>query len=226
VVVVRNSRFWHNTGSSGGAIWADRVDVVGSDFWDNQASNGNFGGAIAAINARVRDSSFRGNQAPQGGAIISGNLNVANSTFVGNEATAYGGAIRAESLMHLDGVTMFGNTAPVAAHIDATVRGSTIRRSVLTGAIGPSCRGGVAIRRFQSYASESGCGSGTGNLTGPGPLFGPLTRAANRTWIYNPRPDAIILDAVTDCTGLVRDQRGVSRPQGEACDMGATERLG
>jgi len=84
---------------------------------------------------------------------------------------------------------------------------------------------------------------GSCNLTDPtdlpntDPLLGPLQNHGGPTWTHAPLPGSPALDAipVADCTydddgdpgtpevPLATDQRGVARPQGAGCDIGAFE---
>ena len=80
-------------------------------------------------------------------------------------------------------------------------------------------------------------GDGTCNLTAAGdisavdPLLGPLADNGGPTETHELLPGSPAIDAiaVADCVDLdgepvVTDQRGVARPQGVACDIGAFER--
>jgi predicted outer membrane repeat protein len=224
-VTVRRSTFVDNEAKGfGGAVDGDRIDVTGSDFAQNRTIAGNFGGALSANDVRVRSSSFRANHAGQGGAIAGRSIDVAASTFVGNIADADGGAIFAEAIS-LDAVTMSRNRADDGAHLFGNAGSLTIRRSVLVGAQGgQSCDSWGSGTRSGSYVSDHSCPTGVGNRGGPGPLFQPLREAANHTWILEPRPGTVIVDALRDCGPLTLDQRGLRRPQGPRCDMGAVER--
>ena len=70
----------------------------------------------------------------------------------------------------------------------------------------------------------------TGDLSNTDPLLGPLQDNGGPTFTHtllpgSPAIDAIPLEACTDKDGnpITTDQRGVLRPQGAACDLGAFE---
>jgi hypothetical protein len=53
------------------------------------------------------------------------------------------------------------------------------------------------------------------------PLLGPLADNGGPTWTHLPQAGSPAIDGGGTCTGV--DQRGVTRPQGIACDIGAVE---
>ncbi|HET6446577.1 MAG TPA: choice-of-anchor Q domain-containing protein [candidate division Zixibacteria bacterium] len=70
-------------------------------------------------------------------------------------------------------------------------------------------------------------GGGPSNITGD-PLLGPLQNNGGDTWTQALSYDSPALDwiphSTNGCgTSIVEDQRGVSRPQGASCDVGAYE---
>ena len=71
----------------------------------------------------------------------------------------------------------------------------------------------------------------TGDITNRNPLLGPLANNGGPAQTHLPQAGSLVPNRVptTDCTDLDRntfttDQRGVKRPQGTACDIGAVER--
>jgi hypothetical protein len=80
-----------------------------------------------------------------------------------------------------------------------------------------------------NITSDSSCAlGGTGDQQGTDALLGPLADNGGPTPTHRPAAGSPAVDAIpvgtTDlCTGTLRDQRGVSRPQGSACDTGAVE---
>ena len=70
----------------------------------------------------------------------------------------------------------------------------------------------------------SGCtitGDLTGNITGQDPLLGPLQNNGGPTETHALLPDSPAIDAGADTACPAADQRGVARPLGSACDIGA-----
>jgi hypothetical protein len=66
------------------------------------------------------------------------------------------------------------------------------------------------------------------DLPSTDPLLGPLADNGGPTQSHLPGPTSPAIDAVPSgttglCPGLGTDQRGVARPAGAACDIGAVE---
>ncbi len=185
---------------------------------------GNMDGAIASGgNVVVADSTFSGNASPTlgGGILISaGSATVVNSTFVGNTAR-YGGAV-----------------------CSASASPSTLRNNVFV-ANGASQSGGAVEDAFGAVAADHnlywdnadangaqaspchGCASNTLPAYAD-PLLGPLADNGGPTRTHAPALDSAAIDRGDDvaCSaapvaGL--DQRGVVRPHGAHCDLGAVE---
>jgi len=83
---------------------------------------------------------------------------------------------------------------------------------------------------FKSPGSASIVGSGVGDIGGLDPLLGPLASNGGATATYLPLPSSPVVDVIftADCTdelgvAIITDQRGIRRPQGSACDIGAVE---
>ena len=70
---------------------------------------------------------------------------------------------------------------------------------------------------------SASCSAGAlGLLTGD-PLLGPLADNGGGTLTHVPLPGSPVLNAVGDASCPATDQRGVARPQGTRCDIGAVE---
>jgi hypothetical protein len=72
---------------------------------------------------------------------------------------------------------------------------------------------------------DGSCGlAATGDITGTDPLLGPLQDNGGYAETQALLEDSPAIDAIPLAHCAVdADQRGVSRPQGPACDMGAYE---
>jgi hypothetical protein len=74
-----------------------------------------------------------------------------------------------------------------------------------------------------NLTADRSCGiSGPGDLTATDPQLGPLQDNGGPTLTRAPSVSSPAIDAMFTCA-LV-DQRGITRPQGAACDVGAVER--
>lgn len=215
--------------SQGGAMRVESsVVLTRARFEDNQSSSG---GAIFVPDANgflgISGTVFRNNRttAGSGGAIHfnDGSGTIANTTIVGNTTVqSVGSAIFAR-----DVTSPFGTVA--LRHV--TVSGN--------GRFSLSQSNGMVLSLQNSIVADnqSNCnGSLTdmgGNLvrTGAGgscdgivpvstgdPLLGPLDDG-----VFPLQSGSPAIDAAPSCAGLATDQRGVARPQGAACDIGAFE---
>jgi hypothetical protein len=113
-----------------------------------------------------------------------------------------------------------------------------LKNSILaspTQGLGGDCFGiapGVLTSFGNNIASDASCPglTGGGDLTGTDPLLGPLADHGGPTHTHatlsgSPAIDAVPLAECAHVDGgpIATDQRGVARPQGAACDIGAYE---
>ncbi|HEX6953369.1 MAG TPA: choice-of-anchor Q domain-containing protein [Agromyces sp.] len=218
--LISESTFTGNSaGGEGGAIdlgISGGLVVAGSTFSGN--SSGVRGGAIDASGALGVDAStFSGNAAPAGGAIGNDSgeaLIIRNATFAANSATAG------------------------AATLHRPAGGGTVSGSIMTAApdqlncIAPVVDGGANIDSGSSCGFTAPAGAAWGSDVAA--LLGPLADNGGPTATLLPLPGSPALDAIdpgqlgcptaTPAVGdLATDQRGVIRPQGPKCDIGAVE---
>jgi hypothetical protein len=209
VMTISNSTFSGNrtTAGSGGGSAIDNgsvLTVTNSTFFNNTSGgSGTIGNGNGTVN--ITNSTFFSNSvAIQGGGIYAygGTVNVVNNTFSGNNATTAGGSIFNESAL----VTLY----------------NTI---VANSTSGGNCSGTITNGGY-NLDSGATCGFGTtsGSLSNTNPLLAPLGNYGGRTQTMgllsgSPAIDAVIGNANCPAT----DQRGVARPQGTWCDIGAFE---
>ena len=208
-VMIRHGNF---TGFGAG-IWTNgTLTLTNTTVSDNIASDpfgGNGGGILNQFGATLTltNSTVSGNTAisqsgvSQGGGIFSnGTLTIINSTFSGNTASNGGG------------IASFGTAQLV----------NTI--------IANSLSGGDCAVNFLTSLGHNVDTDNTCKLTDPNdlpdvdPLLGPLADNGGLTQTHALLAGSPAIDAVpvADCT-VTTDQRGVARPQGAACDIGAFE---
>jgi hypothetical protein len=114
-----------------------------------------------------------------------------------------------------------------------TSRDSVIGDNQDTGGEAPDCAGTLTTQGYTLLESAAGCtlaGDPTGNQVGVDPVLGPLRDNHGPTLTHallagNPAIDAGDPAGCVDSQGapFTRDQRGVPRPIGPACDLGAYE---
>lgn len=185
-------------GCSGTAVSASDATVTGSAIFLNSGYGVNASGDVA-----VTDSTIGYNSE---GAVAGSNAIVTDSTIVGNN----GGAT----------TTIRANTATLTANI-ITTNGCVI---------GSLSDGGY------NYATDSSCvNGGTGSKVVDGATLDLKTASGygGPSLVFPFSPGSIAIDAIPtsfcstikDPSGnvITTDQRGVSRPQGNGCDVGAYE---
>ena len=155
-------------------------------------------------------------------------ISIVASTVSGNSgigvATGYGGRMSiARSTIARNGGGGIGTSPPGASMSisDSIVADNTDGRGEALDCAGEAYPGSTtAIRSL--IGSTGGCSiTPDGNLIGVDPLLGPLADNGGLTPTHALLAGSPAIDAAGACTGT--DQRGVPRPQGEACDIGAFE---
>jgi len=183
----------------------------------------------------------------QGGAFVAlsdATVTIRNSTISGNSpstpsATAQGGAIfnNGGAVFLLSNVTVTNNSAKTGGGLFQTGAGSiTLQNSILAGntasTTGPDCNGAIASQGHNLVGATAGCtfAAGTGDLLGVPANLGPLANNGGPTQTHALNAGSAAIDAGdpsapgsggTACEAT--DQRGVTRPQGLRCDIGAFE---
>ena len=200
----------------------------------------NFGGTVA-----VEDVAFLRNSASYGGAIENSNggtLTVQGSTFSGNTALAGGAISNYASTLTVTNSTFVGNSAVVGGALynltfaNIRVTNSTFSANTAS-ADGPALRNdGLAILVENSLFADNGCATritdGGGNLDWPdsgcpGVNGDPRLRALADNG--GPTPTMALgagsaaIDAALPAICPTADQRGIVRPFGAGCDIGAYE---
>jgi predicted outer membrane repeat protein len=209
---IENSTFENNQALSGGAIsleFPSSGAIRGNLFLGNTASLN--GGAIFifydAPNLIIENNTFIANQANQGGAVNSNGAIFRNNTFSGNLGLQAGGNAGASLyLLAPLHVTLYNN-------ILANNMGGG--ECYLTGS-------GVVSKVVGENLIEDGSPMCDPTLIGD-PLLGPLADNGGPTLSMALLPGSPAIDTGDDATCTSADQRGVLRPQGAHCDLGAFE---
>lgn len=223
----------------GGGIEADTADValVRSEVVGNQAP---IGGGVAAIRVELVDSTVSGNVAGSvGGGIWADQVaTLLGSTVHGNDAgTSGGGVVVVNGAAELVFATVTANGAPVGANVELQAGSDELvsfGSVVAQAAGGPDCTvdAGATITSQGGNADGDGtCGFGAGVDDRPAvgdPGLDVLRDNGGRTATRLPLAAGPLVDAV-DCAAaplvVMGDQRGIARPQGPRCDIGAAELL-
>ncbi len=200
----------------------------------------------------VTASTISGNTVGSGVVNLNGNMIIENSTVSGNTGStgAGGGGIfnasfGAHATLSLISSTVaanladapdgFGGRGNALGEYGGSPGSITVKNSILDGVAGYglTCYTAPLNSLGHSVASDDSCGlSGDGDLNNTDPMLGPLADNGGQTMTHalldaSPAIDGVPVLDCTDAAGvaLVVDQRGVGRPQGPACDIGAFEKL-
>ena len=226
-LTVNNSRFFDNSGESGGAIATlvgnRNLVINNSSFEKNRGSA--YGGAVHVLSgpATIMNSSFIDNSAGAIGGAIYFDANAAatisNSTFGGGRALS-GGAVAAHNpkttLTHVTMVDNFASKGHDVFVSDRRVVDFSIYNSVLSGqAYDEACHGRVNGNRGNLIADGSCAPSISGD-----PMLNEMTGSPA---YYSLRDFSPALEAADPHYCLEADQLGTPRPQGAGCDIGAIE---
>ena len=242
-LALKNGRNY--SGSNGGAIYSDgNLTVINSTFINN-ASTGVGGAIYSNSTLDITGSTFVNNNALAGGAIYAGGglfvnpettRTIVNNTFVSNQADGTNG-LGGGVYIHGSEDYVPGQNVPVLANNTFSGNGASSGGALyawgglwLTNNIfANSTSGGDCVINFMG-----GMGSASHNLIEDGgacapgpfiigdPLLGPLSDNGGPTQTMALLPGSPALDAGT-LTCYPTDQRGVTRPQGAACEIGAYE---
>jgi len=202
--------------------------------WRGCLSQRKRGGSIA-------NSTISGNSAARGGGIFrdgrsffnAETLRLTDSTVVNNIASRSGGGIHSRlSLTTLAHTIVSGNSAPTGREVyrDPAVE---FHYNYDTG-VYDGFTGDVAVNDFNLFGQGGNAGA-DGLPLGLGAtdvvpmqrlasILGPLAANGGPTMTHALVADSPALDVVPTSDCAATDQRGVARPQGLACDIGAFER--
>ena len=228
-------------GTDGGGINNEgTVTITGSTISGNIASD--TGGAIRnndGANLTLARSTVSGNISSgfAGGIYNVGALTLTNSTIGGNAAGADGGGIRNDSgTLTLRNTTVANNTTAGngGGGIDNAAGTVTLINSIVGGNNPPGrdCSG-TFTSAGHNLDSDGSCGlAGPGDISGGDPRLGPLQDNGGPTLTHALGPGSPATNTGNPGTPgsggnacEASDQRGIPRPQGTACDIGAYERV-
>jgi hypothetical protein len=223
-------------GRAGGVGVGDNATISDTTIAGN-SSTGGPGGLGVNDDLDLRTSTISGNVAAQGGGLFSSGLaTIENTTISGNTATeGKGSAIyrfTSTQAMTLTQVTITRNHASDAHSAIEAEAGVPDETIVLRGSIvhNPGLDCGPEVGKFLTdwnVFGDATCAPG-GIVTNvmANPRLRDLADNGGRTRTHALRAQSPAIDHVgAGCPPPATDQRGVSRPQGTACDAGAYERI-
>lgn len=201
-----------------------RVRITGGNEGDAGGGiriEGELGGAATL---RADSITVDGNTSPSGAGISlhsKGILEITNSTVTGN--TGHG--IRAAGTATIAYTTIASNAGRAIVQSTGPV---TVWASILAGNNGNECAGALTSAGYNIVDDTSCAFTSTGDQQSTDPLLGALADNGGPTLTRKPGAGSPAINAVPNAavgcgTTVTVDQRGVARPSGGSCDVGAVE---
>lgn len=220
-LIVNNSIFRGNVAyRSGGAIHnGSHLSVTDGEFDDNQAPMG--GGILNGYLMDISNVTLHDNHAITGSAIWAGyyTTNMTNTTLYSNTSTQFGG-IASNGFMNAVNVTMIDNNFG-----DVGILGTSTARFI--NSIISTCNNtssNAIVDGGHNIDAGNTCGfTATTSLTNTNPLLGSLGFYGGHVPTLPLLPGSPAIDGGDDSACPDTDARGVHRPYGAHCDIGAFE---
>ncbi len=232
----------YDSAAAGGSLTLNHLTVSNGRVTSSVCNSRQAGGGICilAANLNLSSSTLSGNSASLGGAITSfGSVTLTNSTLSGNSAF-FGGGIyiyAGAGSVTLTNSTLSGNSAAIkGGGLYSRSGGVTLINTTLSDNSAPNNKGGGiysnnAITTSNSIVAGNTGGdiqgsvasSSSGNIIGVDPKLDALADNGGPTWTMLPQSGSPVIDAIACTNAPATDQRGVPRPQGVQCDIGAVE---
>jgi uncharacterized repeat protein (TIGR01451 family)/CSLREA domain-containing protein len=243
--VVRDS----TADDEGGGIYIEnKTTLTNSTITGNTVQLGNGGGIAVEDELHLNGSTITGNHAVAdvefntftglGGGIYNDDTAfIINSTITANTADTAGGGVWSEET-HFTNVTLSGNTAPAPQagfsgganeFVNDTSSGG-FQNSIVSNPQGggDNCDSSGGLPASQGNNIEDDAGQSCqftdpNDQSGVDPKLGPLADNGGPTQTMALQSGSPAIDRGATVPSVTTDQRGVSRPQGPAYDIGAFE---
>jgi hypothetical protein len=230
-VTISGTAILSNTAQTvaGGLNNLGNLIVIASSIRYNTAGNG--GGLNNTGAAQLTNSTVGNNRttADGGGLVNNGTLTLTNVTISGNQTSLGVGAgiNNLGGVVQLTNASIVSNTSPASGGGLKLGGGMVILTNTLLAYNEPdNCGTGLGNATSNGYnlSSDATCDiASTGDLTDTNPMLGPLQNNGGSTWTHALLFTSPAIDRGTDDGCPATDQRGVARPHGAACDIGAYE---
>lgn len=235
-VYITNTQFLTNTSTTndGAAIRAVSGNVFLSGV--NVSSNHSLGtGGIAVLSpssiVNIDHSLFYSNTTSPtggtGGAMYSvGPTSITNSTIYSNTAYLVGGIFAGNSLT-LTNVTVLNNRANYSLGTGNFQQGgitpTVMVNTIIAGGSPKNCAGNLNSLGYNLSSDASCTLNATGDFTNTNPLLGPFQDNGGSTYTLMPTVSSPATNGGSNAYCPADDQRGITRPIGGTCDIGASE---
>ncbi|MCW2968098.1 MAG: polymorphic outer membrane protein [Solirubrobacteraceae bacterium] len=236
---------------AGGDLTLRRVDVRGNTAEQGGGAiatpgiEGLTNWAVTLVDSTVSGNQVTGGagNGQGGGLAVTGDLTMTNSTVSGNTianpGTEEGGGVwvtngsAGTSTLTLDNSVIAGNTmatGPFGAGLYATsvttetVRNTIIAGNTVAGGAELDCSPFATPTTVNDIGGDSTClFSDAGSKQGVDPKLGAVADNGGPVDTQLPDPSSPAVDAGDPATCTAADARGIARPQGASCDIGAVE---
>ena len=228
-ITIRNGNFSEGSGVLVEGTFLLEESVIA----DNVAASG--GGVFSSGSTTINKSLIVNNSAiaNDGGGLFAaaGTLDVRNSTIANNSATGIGGGLvttagEANPEVSINNVTFAGNSATSGGGIYLWNGSLDVQNTIVANSPGGgNCNGVQPINSLgNNLSSDGSCNfTASGDLLNTDPLLDPLNSNGGPTQTMALQTGSPAIDGGNNATCESSDQRGLPRPQGAACDIGAFE---
>ena len=207
----------------GGAIYNDSILTIRNVEFYSNTSDGHVAGIMNHETVEIYDSVFHENASYGLGAFgtavhnnAGGSLRMTNVT-VGNNGAGF--AVSTSGPMTMTNVTIAANQAGLSNYGTIWSKNSIVADNVLDDCVGT----GTLISQGYNIELGNTCGFSHGSdMTNTNPVLLPLDNYGGETLAQALPGHSPAVDGGSGCPA--QDQRGVDRPQGSQCDIGAYER--
>jgi subtilisin-like proprotein convertase family protein len=234
VATVTADTIANNVAANGGGLYngtSGQLTMTDNSVHDNFARQFSGGGIDNRGQLLLATSSVYSNTSgTQGGSGLynAAQVKMFNSTLSYNRAlsvTNGGAVLNNGGLLLITNTTISTNYGPNIVQASGLV---TIANSVMGAPIdsGANCLGTLASLGYNLDSGTSCALSATGDISSTDPLLGPLADNGGATLTRQLQVGSRAIDAGHNASCPPSDQRGVGRPQGDRCDIGAYETIG
>jgi len=230
--VLTNLTFSGNSADYGAGMYNHNSDptLTNVTFGGNSAiAEGGGMNNYAGSDPTLTNVTFSGNTAPLGAGmtnILSSNPTLTNVTFNGNLATRGGGMENyADCNPTLKNVTFTDNSADRGGGMYNVSSSPTIRNTIFWGNTSQIDNYDTASSPVVSDSVVQGDYAGGTNIIITDPKLGILGHYGGLTQTVPLLVGSSAIDTGNDSFCPATDQRGVTRPQGSQCDIGAYEKV-
>jgi CSLREA domain-containing protein len=235
--IIQNNRTEGATADDGGGaicngcgMGTGSMSILRSIIRDNSADRG--GGIFSNVPLTIVQSSIISNSARVGGGLVNyalpaNGITLINSTISGNSArNNAGGIAQSDGTLTITNSTIARNISGLAAGINIAGGKVRLHATLIAENVGENCHIAAAglIASGYNLSSDDTCAlSGEGDLSAREPLLLALGSYGGPTPTHKLSFLSPALEGGSNLHCPIVDQRGISRPQGSVCDIGAFE---